>query len=124
MVKISDLTISLNLTPLKEFTLYYFLGKFNCRTLAIQLLQDFILTLKTQHRKNRRFGIFLDLMGMSSLKESDLETASRLEKSIVRLKGSIKSLPICTAFYLKVLYHIKISKKTKSDFLLPNHDSN
>ena len=66
----------------------------------------------------------MDLCNFHELKTKENENLSLLDRGYKKLKASLKALPRTMVFFLKILYTIKTNKKTASDFLLPNHDSN
>lgn len=108
---------------LRDYLLQYFVTKFSVRDLSIQMLKDFVVTLKTHFQSNLKFECFMKLCGFSHIMHRprvDVETYIIKNTLYLKLWQSPK------VFYLFVYccLAIKSMKKCMCDFFTPNHDEN
>lgn len=111
------------LRTLKEFILEYFITNFPTRNLSLQLLKDFLITLKSHFLTNLKYECFLRMAGFHEIMHRpriDLETYIKRNKIQLEIWTSPKVFHLFAHFCLEVKSH----KKCTSDYFLPNHDDN
>lgn len=89
----------------------------------MQLLKDFLVTMKTHFPLNMKYECFLRMAGMHEIMHRpriDLETYIKRNSMRLRLWESPKVFHLFVHFCLEV----KNSKKSNSDYFMPNHDDN
>lgn len=102
-----DYSESKQYQPLKKYLVEFFLKHFGCRRLAIGSLKDFIFSMKSWYKNCDRMTLFMDLAGLSELKNVKDDTGSSMQGKSSHLSGvRMKSLFYESTTPLKVYLRI------------------